>query len=66
MTTGLPLESFLQIAILRSKGKGGRLVADVGNQYAMRRIPLARIYDVDRFLDCWNTRTQTELIEYIT
>ena len=66
MTTIPPLESFRQLAILRSKGKGGRLVAEVGNQFVMQRIPLARIYDVDRFLDCWKTRTRTELIEYIT
>lgn len=66
MTPKLVLESFVKIAILRSKGKGGRIVADVGNQFAMQRIPLARIYDYDRFIACWNDRTTPQLVEYIT
>ena len=68
MTTHTPLDAEIamtvRFALKRGKGKGGRLVLEVLNEFVYQELPLARVYDYEEFKAAWKNRTEKALTLY--
>ena len=58
------MNTTVRFALKHSKGKGGRLVLELLNEFVYQELPLARVYDYEQFFKAWNDRTEHALIIY--
>tara|TARA_Y100000310_G_C20237557_1_gene603080 strand:+ start:137 stop:367 length:231 start_codon:yes stop_codon:yes gene_type:complete len=64
LADGTVVHDVNRLVLERSKGRGGRLILQIANEFVSQEIVLARVYDYERFVRAWEQRTQMALTMY--